>query len=93
VWWCEVEGKQGQVDGGFFLFFGLGWTFGEMDLVAVPVGVSNEGIYQETSNSLFCLFMILQLEHVNLQYLAVLSHLAENDSSCLVEIGICNSVR
>jgi hypothetical protein len=93
VWWCEVKGKQGQVDGGFFLFLRLRRTLGEMDLVAVPMGVSIECNYQGTSNSLFCLFMILQLEHVNFQHLAVLAHLAKDDSSCLVEIGIYDRVR
>lgn len=37
VWWGEVEGEQGEVDGSFFLVFGLGSALGEMDLVAVPV--------------------------------------------------------
>ena len=37
--------------------------------------------------------MVLQLKDVDLQYLAVLAHFAENDRSCLVEIRVYDNVR
>lgn len=39
MWRIEVEGQERQIDG-LFIFIFIGLAFGEMDLVAIPVGVS-----------------------------------------------------
>lgn len=48
--------------------------------------------YIDQCNSLFSLDVVFQLEYVNLQCLPVLSHLAEDNRSCLEEFRILSQV-
>lgn len=45
----------------------------------------------EGGHLLFCLSVVLELKHVDLQRLSVLSHIAQNNSKRLVEARICEA--
>ena len=68
---------------------GLG---GEVCLVAVPGGFVSLWVLAAVGFVLFRLLWGVELEHVYLQGLLVLPHLAENYSSRFVEIGVCSSL-
>lgn len=90
MWRIEVEGQKREVDG-LLIFIVIGLAFSEMHLVAIPVGVSADLYYMEC-NILLRFVVVMKLEHVNLQNLAMLAHLAKHDSSCFVEVWICTTL-
>lgn len=59
-----------------------------MYLIAVSVGVSVNFI-RDGMDLLLGFLMVMKLEYVNLQNLAMLAHLAKHNSPGLVEVWIC----